>query len=139
MKGKTVKLSRYTTHLIPLALLLVMFSIEAVAIEAGSIVGKVYCDQNKDGICDCEEDGLKNIHIQIFTERCGGTALQTVSTNEKGRFSFESFDPGTYYISVDLDYVCGGRVPTTAHCQKVQLTAGETVELPAFGYSEFGQ
>jgi hypothetical protein len=30
-------------------------------------------------------------------------------------------------------------VPTTANFQQVELVDGETVTLPAFGYSEYGQ
>lgn len=124
---------------IPLLLLLATFGGQTMAAETGSISGSVYCDHDKNGICDCEEKGLRNIHVQIFTEHCGGTALQTVSTDEKGNFAFAKFNPGTYFVSVDLDYVCGGRIPTTNNCQQVKLVNGENISLPAFGYSEFGQ
>ncbi|MBT8074643.1 MAG: hypothetical protein HKP21_13145 [Xanthomonadales bacterium] len=107
--------------------------------EPGSITGNVYCDKDKNGVCDCEEGGIKDVQVKIFTEHCGGTALQAIATDEKGNFAFESFEPGTYYVLVDLVYVCGGRVPTTKNCRQVTLAAGETVTLPAFGYSEFGQ
>lgn len=133
---------KFSTLIIPLLMLgalLTAQSDQLGAAETGSITGNVYCDHDKNGICDCEETGLKNIHVQIFMERCGGTALQTVSTDDKGNFAFESFSPGTYFVSVDLDYVCGGRVPTTKHCQQVKLVNGERIELPAFGYSEYGQ
>ena len=106
---------------------------------ADGINGSVYCDQNKDGNCDCEEDGLEGIHIQLFTEHCGGTALQTIHTDEQGKFSFHIAEPGTYFVMVDLDYVCGGRVPTTKTCQQVELAAGEAVTLDPFGYSKYGQ
>ena len=122
-----------------LTLLLTAYSGHTRAAETGFITGNVYCDQDKNGICDCEEKGLKEIQVQIFTEHCGGTPLQTVATDEEGNFAFERFDPGTYFIAVDLDYVCGGRVPTTSNCQQVNLVNGENVNLPAFGYSEFGQ
>ena len=134
-----MKRSKFQSSLFLLALLLAAFGSQATAAEQGSITGNVYCDKDKNGICDCEESGLKGIPIQIFVEHCGGVALQTVSTDLKGNFAFEHFDPGTYYVKVDLDYVCGGRVPTTASCKQVDLSAGQTVELPAFGYSEFGQ
>jgi len=107
--------------------------------ESGSIIGNVYCDEDKNGVCDCEEGGIKDIKVKVFTEHCGGTALQAVTTDEKGNFAFDNFKPGTYYVLVDLVYVCGGRVPTTKNCRQVTLSAGETVALPAFGYSEFGQ
>ena len=107
--------------------------------ETDGINGSVYCDQNQDGVCDCDEDGLKGIHIQLFTEHCGGTALQTIHTDDNGKFSFHVPEPGTYFVMVDLDYVCGGRVPTTRICQKVDYEAGEAVTLEPFGYSRLGQ
>jgi hypothetical protein len=137
--GLTIKLSIFAILLLTFGMLLIAYSGQIVAAESGSITGNVYCDRDKNGICDCEEGGIKDVHIQIFTEHCGGTALQTVSTDEKGNFFFESFDPGTYYVLVDLKYVCGGRVPTTINCKQVKLAEGETVNIPAFGYSEYGQ
>lgn len=134
-----MKFSRTATPLLLLCLLLAAYCGQTMAAETGSISGNVYCDHDKNGICDCEEKGLKNIQVQIFTEHCGGTALQTVSTDVKGNFAFEKFKPGTYFVSVDLDYVCGGRIPTTSNCQQVRLANGENITLPAFGYSEFGQ
>ena len=103
------------------------------------INGRVYCDQNQDGVCDCEEGGLEGIHIQLFTEHCGGMALQTIHTDENGKFSFHVSEPGTYFVMVDLAYVCGGRVPTTNTCQKVDYFTGEAVTLEPFGYSVLGQ
>jgi len=134
-----MKPSKLKTILFLMALLLSMPGAALVAAERGSITGNVYCDRDKNGVCDCEEGGLKGITVEIFTEHCGGTPLQAVSTDEKGNFTFESFDPGTYFVMVDIEYVCGGRVPTTASCRQVQLVDGETVTLPAFGYTEFGQ
>ena len=134
-----MKLSKLAVPLLLIALPLSTLNSQVVAAEPGSITGNVYCDKDKNGICDCEEGGLKDIHIQIFTEHCGGTALQTVSTNKQGNFTFQRFEPGTYFVKVDLDYVCGGRVPTTSNCRKIMLADGENVTLPAFGYSEFGQ
>ena len=134
-----MKFLKFAIPLLLIAFPLSALNSQAAAAEPGSISGNVYCDKDKNGVCDCEERGLKDIHIQIFTEHCGGTALQTVSTDEKGNFIFKSFEPGTYFVRVDLDYVCGGRIPTTSNCQQVKLADGQTVTLPAFGYSEFGQ
>jgi hypothetical protein len=109
------------------------------AMESSSITGAVYCDHNHNGQLDNEEKGLENIHVQIFIDECSGTALQTVHTNKDGNFTFHGFDPNTYFIRSDVPCVCGGRMPTTNTCQKVELKEGETVILPPFGYSEYGQ
>jgi len=133
---KFSKLTLLTLLFIPLLIIPVA---QSAGVGTDGINGSVYCDQNKDGVCDCEEDGLKGIHIQLFSEHCGGTALQTIHTDEQGKFSFHITEPGTYFVMVDLDYVCGGRVPTTKTCQQVELAAGEAVTLDPFGYSTYGQ
>jgi hypothetical protein len=125
--------------LLMVALLPGAFDRPAMASEKASITGKVYCDHDKNGVCDCEETGLAGLRVKIFTEYCGGTALRAVSTDKQGEFTFKGVEPGTYFIMVDLDYVCGGRVPTTTNCRQIKLAAGEALELPAIGYSEYGQ
>jgi len=109
------------------------------ATQIDGINGRVYCDLNRDGVCDCEENGLKGIHIQLFTERCGGTPMQTIHTDDNGKFSFHVHETGKYFVMVDLDYVCGGRVPTTKTCQEVDYSVGKVVILEPFGYSVLGQ
>jgi hypothetical protein len=131
--------SNFSIPLFLLALLLTACDSQVTAVEQSSITGSVYCDQNQDGNCDCEEGGLENISVQIFVDHCGGTALQTITTDEKGNFTFQDIDPSTYFIRADLNYVCGGRVPTTTTCQQVEAAAGKTVSLPPFGFSEYGQ
>ena len=129
----------FVFQLLVASLLLTSYCNLAIAEDHGSITGNVYCDLDKNGTCDCEEGGLKDIHIVIHEDSCGGTALQTIHTDKKGNFTFRGFLPGKYFVKVDLDYVCGGRVPTTATCQEVDLAAGETVTLKAFGYTAYGE
>jgi hypothetical protein len=134
-----MKLSKSATPSLLLSLLLAALAGQAFAAKSGSITGNVYCDMDKNGVCDCEEGGLENIPVRIYVQQCSGTPLQTVATDIKGNFEFTHFDPGTYCVMVQLDYVCGGRVPTTTSFQQVELVDGETIRLPAFGYSEYGQ
>ena len=134
-----MKHSKSPTTLFLLSLLLSAGAGQLLAAQSGSITGNVYCDLDKNGVCDCEEGGLEGIPVRIYVQQCSGTPLQTVSTDVKGNFAFDAFDPGTYCVMVQLDYVCGGRVPTTTSFQQVELVDGETVTLPAFGYSEYGQ
>ena len=107
--------------------------------ESGTINGNVYCDQDEDGKCNCDEQGIEDMHIQIFAAQCGGTPLQTIHTDKQGNFSFHVPRPGHYYVMVDLDYVCGGRIPTTETCQQVDLKAGEVITLEPFGYTIYGK
>src|SRR5210317_2008749 len=116
---------RLTILLLLFAPMLIIADEPVVMKEVDGINGRVYCDMNEDGVCDCEEGGLKGIHIQLFAEHCGGTALQTIHTDENGNFSFHVSESGTYFVMVDLDYVCGGRVPTTKTCHQVDYTSGK--------------
>jgi len=134
-----MRLSILVVSMLLLASLQAMSGEHIMGSDSGAINGSVYCDQNQDGQCDCDENGLRDIHIQVFTGHCGGMAQQTIHTDENGKFSFHINQPGTYFVMVDLQYVCGGRVPTTSICQKVELAAGETVQLEPFGYSVLGQ
>jgi len=134
-----MKHSKLITTLLLVALVPFAFSDLVFASEQSSITGKVYCDKDKNGTCDCEEDGLAGLRIKIFAEHCGGTILQAVTTDKQGNFTFQGVEPGTYFIMVDLDYVCGGRVPTTTNCRQIALTPGKSLNLPAFGFSEYGQ
>jgi hypothetical protein len=122
-----------------LALLLTAGYVQLLAAESTLITGSVYCDHNQNGSFDNDEKGLENIHIQIFAGQCGGNALQMIHTDEEGNFTFQGFDAGTYFIRADVACVCGGRMPTTTSCQKLELSAGQTISLPPFGYSEYGQ
>ncbi len=130
-------MKRLTTML--LSVLLAVISYQATAAETNSISGRVYCDLNQNGTCDCEEGGLEKIHIQIFADRCGGTPLQTITSDREGNFTFHDFIPATYFIRADLKYVCGGRLPTTGTCREVELAAGEAVSLEPFSFSDYGQ
>jgi len=108
--------------------------------DAGTINGNVYCDHDEDGKCNCDDEkGLGDMHIQLFATQCGGTPLQTIHTDKEGNFSFHVPQPGHYYVQVDLEYVCGGRLPTTETCRQVDLKAGETITLEPFGYSNYGK
>jgi len=138
-KELNMKCSKMLILLLMVALLPGGFDSLAMASETASITGKVYCDRDKNGVCDCDENGLAGLHVKIFKGYCGGTALRVASTDKQGKFTFKGVEPGTFFIMVDLDFVCGGRVPTTTNCRQIELAAGETLNLPAIGYSEYGQ
>ena len=110
-----------------------------IAGQPVDMTGHVYCDYNRNGIFDDKDKGLKNIHVQIFSGQCGGTALQATATDGEGNFAFRNFRPDTYFIQADLAYDCGGRLPTTSTCRKIELENGNSDSFVSFGYSEYGQ
>lgn len=128
----------------PLAVLVIISALVLIAAgcgpteppEPGTVTGRVYLDENADAecdICDCDFY-LEDIIIQIYEGNCGGTPHQTISTDEEGIFTFSDIQPGDYCVSPKVKTICEGYKPTTPIQQKVSLPAGETVEVPWFGF-----
>jgi hypothetical protein len=134
-----MKLSKRLVYIIFSASIAMMVSVLAQAGETTLINGSVYCDHNKNGNCDKDDQGLKDIPVEVFQGWCGGNAIQVTHTDSGGKFQFKDLAADTYFVRADVPCVCGGRMPTTATCQEVVLLEGEVVQLPPFGYSEFGQ
>jgi hypothetical protein len=107
--------------------------------EPGTIVGDVFIDCNKDGECNCEEVGFADVSIQIFVEECGGVPLQTIDTDDEGKFEFTRLEPGPYCVMSNLKPNCGGHFPTTTITREVVLESGQVLELESFGYTAMGQ
>ena len=104
--------------------------------DPGIITGRVYLDEDADAecdICDCDFY-LEGIEIQLYEGNCGGTIHQMAETDEEGVFEFPGLTPGDYCVSPKVKTICEGYKPTTPIQQKVQLPAGETVEVPWFGF-----
>lgn len=134
-----MKLSKYMVNIFLSASMLVISSGLAMGTETTLINGSVYCDHNRNGECDKEDKGLNDIRVQVFKDLCGGAAVQVTHTDSEGRFQFHDLAADTYFVRADVPCVCGGRIPTTSTCQQILLQEGEVVQLPPFGYSEYGQ
>jgi hypothetical protein len=107
--------------------------------EPGTIKGDVFLDCNKDGECNCDDEGFADVSIQIFIDHCAGVPLQTIDTDDDGTFEFTGLEPGPYCVMSNLKPNCGGHFPTTTITQQVTLEAGQTLQLESFGYTEAGQ
>ena len=104
--------------------------------DPGTVTGRVYLDENANSeceVCDCDFY-LEGIQIQIYEGNCGGTPHETVVTDEEGIFTFSDLTPGDYCVSPKIKTICEGYKPTTPIQQKVTVPAGETVEIPWFGF-----
>lgn len=65
-----------------------------------SISGRIWSDDNDDGLLSSGEYGLEGVVIALEQESAG--ILQTVTTQQQGLFELEGLVPGTYRIHVTL-------------------------------------
>jgi hypothetical protein len=102
----------------------------------GDITGRVYLDENADSECDvCDCDFyLEGIEILLYEGTCGGVIHETTNTNAEGVFNFTDLKPGDYCVTPRVKTICEGYKPTTPIQQKTAVLAGETVEVPWFGF-----
>jgi Tol biopolymer transport system component len=67
------------------------------------IAGFVCHDQNGDGLCSPEEQGIEGVDVQLQPVTAGSSAqtneLLTYVTNTSGWYSFNALAPGTYTLS----------------------------------------
>jgi type II secretory pathway pseudopilin PulG len=90
--------------------------------ETGTIAGKVYLDEDEDGILDLGEDGIPSVTISLDT---GDTTL----TNAEGNYSF-TVAPGTYAVTEeDL----GGFISTTANSVTNVFVGNDSTVVINFG------
>ncbi len=93
------------------------------------ITGRLFDDQDRNGIQDAEEGGLAQVRALLN----GETGLVAdVYTDSSGQFAFPGIPPGRYTISLDMDTVPDRFVFTTA--EKIAFDIAATAPPPiAFG------
>jgi len=69
-------------------------------IQKGSIGDFVWNDLNKNGIQDYGEMGLPNIIVKLYD--CNDNWIKEVTTDANGFYKFDSLNPGSYQILVQL-------------------------------------
>jgi hypothetical protein len=89
-------------------------------VEASSIKGEVFIDENNNGVYDLGEEGLEDISIYLSPK------LRTSKSDENGRFFFEFLSPGSYEVSIDP-----GQVPL-----EYKLASPEKLEVKLLGGQE---
>jgi|GEM_PF-418889 len=64
-----------------------------------SIGGKIFDDQNYNGIKDEDESGLSNWTVRLMRD---GVEILNISTDEFGSYRFDNLSPGSYIVAEDL-------------------------------------
>lgn len=84
-------------------------SVDAGVVRLGSVSGMLWVDSNADAVRGGEEQSLAGVPVHLMNS-AGRTILATVTTDEKGAFTFERLAPGSYLLRVDApeSYVFSG-------------------------------
>ncbi len=73
----------------------------AVLNQLATLAGNVWIDANKDGLKNNGESGLQWVTVDLFN--CGGSWLKWQMTDSQGNYSFDSLQPGSYYVRFTLN------------------------------------
>ncbi len=123
--GSNVKLGKYKNIAYVLDSNLEKLSFEASAViqikydfdfDMGAVIGKVYCDDNKNSYQDIGEIGLKNVDIyndEGFVSK----------TDEYGRYHFTVLKPGAHLIKLDKNTLLSGIKPIEEK-RTIRITKG---------------
>lgn len=69
-------------------------------IQKGSIGNFVWNDLNKNGIQDFGEPGVPNVIVKLYD--CNDNWIKELTTDSNGKYKFDSLNPGSYQILVQL-------------------------------------
>lgn len=65
-----------------------------------SIAGRVWRDDNNDGVVDPSEPGIGNVTVRLTgTDLAGNTVTRELTTDPDGRYVFAELPPGTYTVT----------------------------------------
>ncbi len=76
--------------------------LEPRCLLAGAISGKLFADQNRNGIQDAAEDGMAQIRVVLYDGYRADNEFPETVTDAFGRFRFDNLPMGNYDIAVDL-------------------------------------
>ncbi|GHA12145.1 hypothetical protein GCM10008090_22520 [Arenicella chitinivorans] len=100
-----------------------------------SIAGKVWLDEDLDGILDTEEAGITGVTVQLVSN---GVVVATIETDANGNYLFEGVIPGSYTVNVVDGTVPGGLTNTAGaggvDPKPVTVQSGDKVRDINFGY-----
>lgn len=72
-----------------------------------SISGRIWKDENSDGIMEEGENGVAGYPVSLYMADNMGEAVLTTQTGDDGSYEFENLEPGNYIVSLKPEIVEG--------------------------------
>lgn len=104
-------------------------------LQYGSLAGTVYADSDGDCIQDPNEDGIRDVRIELLNE--SGTVVAVTTTDADGNYKFDNIIPGVYTVreTQPLGYLQGSQMAGTGggddsvqdHISAIDLSLGGDV------------
>gem|GEM_PF-2424245 len=69
-------------------------------IPNSQISGRLWLDQNTDGVMEGSEQGISDYSISLFAADDRSTVVQTVKTQADGTYRFQNLKPGSYVVGM---------------------------------------
>ncbi|SMX50696.1 Serine-aspartate repeat-containing protein F precursor [Maliponia aquimaris] len=101
--------------------------------EAGSLSGRYWCDDNRDGLDNDNEPGVQGVHVALLDSAGNpatdfdGNPVPSTLTAPDGSYSFGNLAPGTYSVKF-TDTVSGKELTT----QNVDGDVSDDIDSDAF-------
>ncbi len=85
-----------------------------VRMKRADVGGRVWIDENKDGLMNTGESGIDSILVKIYKYQGGlvDSVITLTQNNKKGIYEFKNLVPGSYYIVFEIPDLY---IPTVAH------------------------
>ena len=72
---------------------------------SGSIGGRLWLDENADGVMDEDELGVENYPVSLYMADNPHAAVQTAITGTDGTYYFEHIEPGSYMVGIASEMI----------------------------------
>jgi hypothetical protein len=103
------------------------FSVKGEGTWLGSIKATVWYDKNANGVVDANENGMKDILVQL-TNEADASANEKSLTNGAGQTKYDNLEGGEFVVTVDETTLPEGGVCTTGTLAKT-LTVSEASQM----------
>lgn len=81
------------------------YALVTVEEEGNSISGRLWLDENADGVMDIGENGIAGYPVALYGADDLNTAVQAVATEPDGTYRFENMEPGSYVVRVTSEII----------------------------------